>query len=246
MAAIFKRELKAYFKSPIGYIFIGLCILVAAVFFWIGNLAYGLANMGTFFSNVGVVYIIVIPILTMRSMAEERKSRTDQLLMTAPVRTSDIVIGKFLAAVAVLTITCVVMLLFPFILRLYGEIALGEIVIGFLGLYLMGVMFISIGILMSTLTVNQVIAAVSTGAVLLLLWFMESIAGQVSSSMATTGALAVIGQIAASILNFFAVTARFADFTQGIFNLVPIFYFLSLAFLFVFLSIRVVERRRWR
>lgn len=245
MLAIYKRELRAYFKSPIGYIFIGLCVLVAAIFFTVINLAVGYTDMSAFFSNVSVVYIIVIPILTMRSLAEERKNRTDQLLMTAPVQTSQIVMGKFFAAVTVLLITCVVMLIFPLILRIYGNVALGEICIGYLGLFLLGTLFVSIGIFMSSLTENQVVAAVSTGAVLLLLWFMSAFSGQIASAF-TTGFMAKLASMIANLLNFFAVTTRFQDFTMGVLNFVPIFYFVSIAFLFVFLSSRVVERRRWK
>lgn len=245
MTAIYKRELRSYFKSPIGYIFIGVFMLVAAVFFTVLNVSYGLTSMTSFFYNTSIVYIIVIPILTMRSMAEERKNKTDQLLMTAPVKTTGIVAGKFFAAVTVLLITCIIMLLFPLILRMYGTITWGEVLIGFLGLFLMGTLFISIGLFMSTLTENQVIAAVSTGVILLVLWFMSSFAYQLSQ-MATTGAMAVIGNILSSVLNFLAVTNRFQEFTTGVLNLVPVFYFLSIAFLFVFLSVRIVERRRWK
>ncbi len=244
MTAIYKRELKAYFKTPIGYIFLSAFIFFAALMFVFINLSAQQTSMSNFFSNVGLIFVFVIPVLTMRLFSEERKSKTDQLLLTAPVRVTEIVFGKFLAAITVLGIGVAATMLFVPIMELYGTPAIAETVIGYLGLFLMGVFFVALGMFMSSITESQVIAAVSTLAIIFFLWFLGGMSLQFSEFF--TGAFSFLGVALDWLLNFMSINQRLYDFTLGTLNFVPVFYFISLSGLFVFLTIQTIERRRFK
>ena len=244
MKAIFKREFKAYFKSPIGFVFLAAFFAYASLMFVFINLNGQMTLMKYFFENISLIFIFVIPVLTMRTFAEERKSKTDQLLLTAPVKVTDIVLGKFLAAASVLLVAVVATMFYVVVLKCYGEPVFSEIFIGYLGLFLMGAFFISIGLFLSSLTQSQVIAAVSTLGIIFFLWFSSSISLQFSTMF--TGALSWLGIALDWLIDFLAINNRFADFTLGVLNFVPVFYFVSLTALFLLLTVRVIEKRRWK
>lgn len=244
MKAIYKRELKAYFNTPLGYIFLFAYLLITSAVFALCNLLTQQTSMVSFFSYVNLVFIFVIPVLTMRLFSEERKSKTDQLLLTAPVRITDIVLGKFFAASTVLLIGVGITTLYIPIMELYGTPVVAESLIGYLGLFLMGLFFVALGMFMSSITESQVIAAISTSAVILFLWLLGGVNIQFTEVL--TGAMAWLGKALDWFLNFISITNRLYDFTLGTLNLVPVFYFVSLAGLFVFLTVLVIERRRWK
>jgi len=244
MKAIYKREIKSYFKTPVGYIFLSAFIFFASLMFVFNNMNTQQTSLSAFFSNVGLIFVFVIPILTMRLFSEERKSKTDQLLLTAPVTVTDIVFGKFLAAATVLLIGVGASMLFVPIMELYGSPAIAEALVGYFGLFLMGLLFVALGMFMSSVTESQVIAAVSTLAIIFFLWLAGGINLQFSEKL--TGMFSWLGKFLDWLLGFISINAQFYDFTLGTLNLVPVLYFLSLAGLFVFLTIRVIERRRWK
>ncbi len=169
MKAIYKRELNAYFQTPLGYIFLFAYLLITSAVFALCNLLTQQTSMVGFFSYVNLVFIFVIPVLTMRLFSEERKSKTDQLLLTAPVRITDVVLGKFFAASTVLLIGVGITTLYIPIMELYGTPVVAESLIGYLGLFLMGLFFVALGMFMSSVTESQVIAAISTSAIILFL-----------------------------------------------------------------------------
>lgn len=244
MQAIFKREFRAYFKSPIGYIFLGAFIFYASLMFVMINLNAQSTALTGFFSNISLIFVFIIPIITMRLFSEERKSKTDQLLLTAPVKVSGIVLGKFFAAAAVLLISVVATMFFILIMKMYGSPAVGEAVVGYFGLFLIGLLFISIGMFMSSLTESQVVSAVSTLAILFFLWFLANLNMNFSSIL--QGGWAWLGKVLDWLLDFLSINKRYYDFSIGTLNFVPIFYFVSLTALFNLLTIRMVEKRRWR
>lgn len=244
MTAIYKRELKAYFKTPLGYIFLSVFIFFASLMFVFMNLSTQQTSMSNFFSYVSLVFVFVIPVLTMRLFSEERKSKTDQLLLTAPVQVTDIVFGKFFAAATVLLIGVVATMLFVPVMELYGTPDIAETVVGYLGLFLLGLFFTALGMFMSSVTESQVISAISTLAIIFSLWFLGGINLQLSEVL--SGAWNWLGVALDWLLNFISITRRLYDFTLGTLNLVPVFYFVSLAGLFIFLTIQVIERRRWK
>ncbi len=233
MLAIFKRELKSYFYSPIGYIFVGFFLLLSGYFFATGNLMSLIADMKMVFGNLSIVFLFLVPILTMRLISEEKKSKTDQLLLTSPVSLTGVVIGKYLAAVAVFLISLLITGVYPIILYIFSSPSLGEILAGYLGFFLMGSAFIAIGLFISSMTENQVISAVASFGVLLLLWLIDMIVPFIQNPFI------------ARAIEWLSILRRFQDFTLGILSLSPIVYYVSFSVAFVFLTVRVLEKRRW-
>ncbi len=233
MRAIFKKELRSYFCSPIGYVFVAIFFFVASLFFAMYNLFSGYGDINTVFGNMTMIFLFLTPILTMRSMAEEKNSKTDQLLLTAPVKVISIVLGKLLAAVTVFLIALAVTLVYPVILWGYTEPAWGKIVGNYIGFFLMGSAFVSIGIYISSLTENQIIAAVATFGVLFLLYLAEWF-----------GSITDIVFIQ-TIISWLSITSKFSDFSMGLVNLQSVVYYLSIVAIFVFLTVSHTEKRRW-
>ncbi len=244
MKAIFSREFGAYFKSPLGYVFLGLFVSFASLMFLANTVSYGTSDMSNYFGYLCYVFIVAVPLLTMKMFSEERKLKTDQLWMTAPVKVSHVVLGKFLSGVAVLGIATAITLIFLVFLKLYGNPAIIQSLVGYVGIILYGSMLISIGMLVSALTQNQVIAAVGTLAVVGVLSFIPGMGFDFTGLF--DGTFAILGKALNGLVEFLNINARFADFAKGTLNLVPVVYFLSITALFVLLTIRVIERRRWR
>lgn len=233
MIAIFKRELRAYFVSPIGYAFMGFFLLVAGLYFNVYNLQQG---NGSFVSTLGqltFVFMLLVPILTMRLLAEERKTKTDQMLLTAPTTVSSIVLGKYFAAVAVFLATLVLTLLYPAILSTMGASVREDVWGAYLGFFLLGCAFIAIGIFMSSLTENQVTAAASTFAVLLAIFVLDKLIPTLTAAWLI------------KLLQWFSLYNRYSGFVSGMLGMSEIVYYLSFSVVFVFLAIRSVEKRRW-
>lgn len=209
------------------------------------NLGSMTTLMKYFFQNISMVFVFVIPILTMRTFAEERKSKTDQLLLTAPIKVTSIVLGKFFAAVAVLGIAVLSTMFYVLVLNSYGSPVFSEIFVGYLGLFLMGVFFVSIGLFISSLTQSQVISAVATLAIIFFLWFSSNLAFNFTQMLSGT-MMSWLGVALDWLIDFLAINNRFADFTLGVLNFVPVFYFVSLTALFLLLTVSVIEKRRWK
>lgn len=175
MLAIFKRELRAYFMSPTGYIFMSLFLLVGGVLFAFGNLVALSSQYTGFLGSILFMFLLAVPVLTMRLFTDEMRMRTDQLLLTSPVRISEIVLGKYLAALVVFAITMVITIFYAVLIAIFGELDAWATVGGYIGFLLVGCAFISIGMFVSATTENQVIAAIVTFAALLLSWIMDAI-----------------------------------------------------------------------
>lgn len=231
MYAIFKKEFKSYFNSPTAYVMMGLFILVSSIIFQI-NLLSGSADFNFNFQYMSLILIIIIPILTMKILADERKSGTEVLLITSPTSISSMVLGKYLAAFAVFLIMTVITAIYPIILIVLGQPSIPEIIGGYIGFILLGASFLAFGIFASSLTESQIIAGVVGVVGLLLMWLLQGIAPG-------------LGGIWAKVLNWFSLFSRTQDFYSGILSLAPVVYYLSFAAVFVFLTIRVIEKRRW-
>ncbi len=288
MLAVFRRELRAYFVSPIGFVFVGFFILIAGVFFAISNLLSGNPNFTGVLSSLTFIFLFLVPILTMRLISEETRQKTDQLLITSPLSITGIVLGKYLAAVGVFVITLLITVLFPVIMSFFALLGLGwwEIIGGYIGFLLMGCAFISIGLFFSSLTDNQLIAAMITFAALLLIWILDFVAqsvpgdpvsGLVFLALLGVGLVALVffstrnnvlaiatfvlaaavvvllfvfsrslfTGLIAKILSWFSLLKRYSDFGLGVLSLSPIVYYVSFSGAFVFLTIRMIEKRRW-
>jgi len=197
MIAILKKEMRAYFTSVAGYGFLAVLLLMAGLFFSVINVDGKLASFAYALNNCTVLFLILIPVLTMRLFAEEARQKTDQLLFTSPLRVSQIVTGKFLAALLLFLIGMGITVLLPFTLSLIGSIPTAEVASTYIGYILLGSCYIAVGLFISSLTENQIIAAVVTFAVLLLFLVMDMLvlampAGRLASAI-------FLGAIAAGI-----------------------------------------------
>ena len=233
MVAIWKRELGNYFKTTIGYVFMGFFLLVSGILFTFNNLFGGSGNIPAMLSSISMVPIFLTPVLTMRLFSEERKNKSEQLLLTSPLSLTSIVGGKFLAAFTVWMATLVGTFLYVLIVGTYGTLYWGEIITSYLGFILMGACFISVGELISATTENQVTAAVISIGINFFLWVIDSVI------------YVVPVQFISTILQWFSLYARFDTFIQAQLGVSGILYFLSFIVVFLFLTIRVIDKRRW-
>ncbi len=247
MFAIYKKELRSYFINPVGYVYVGVFLALAALLCCLSTLVAGTYDTTAYFLYMMIALIILIPILTMRLFAEERKLRTEQLLLTAPVTLTGMVLGKFFAALTLYASTLLLSCLnfIPLYVIADAERGSQEYVVKHIGpvtseligcliaTLLIGAAFIAIGTFISALTENQLAAAIITIAVI--------------------GAMVGIGFLTSFInvvwirtaLSWISVYSRFGNFQNGLFDFAAILYYVSLAFVFLFLTIRVYEKRRW-
>lgn len=235
MLAIFKREFKAYFQSVIGWLFIAVTLCLFGLYFVVYNLSYGYAYVSYTLSAISFIFLITVPILTMRILAEERNKKTDQLILTSPVTLEKIVAAKFLAMGAVFSISVVVICLSPLFLRVFGSVPMRECYVSILGFWLYGLTCIAIGTFVSSLTESQVISAVVTFGLLFLGYMMNGITNLISST----------GNLLTKILNCYDLTSHLDNFCSGILDVSGVVYYLSLIFLFLFLTVQSIQKRRW-
>ena len=233
MNAVLKREFKSYFQSPIGYIFSGVFFAICSLFFISGTLYYQSADLKSIFSNVNVIYLFLVSLLTMGLFANERSRRTDQLLLTAPISLYQIVVGKFLAAMSVFGVTLTLSLLYPIVISVFGSPSYSEIIGAYIGFILLWGTFIAIGMFISSLTESQIIAAVVNFGVLLVVYYMDYFASNVASPLLQ------------KIIIWFSIMDRYNDFSRGILNIEHIVYYLSIIAIFIMLTVAVIDRRRY-
>lgn len=247
MFAIYKKEMRSYFINPIGYVYVGIFLVVAALLCCYTTIIASSYDTSNYFTMMIFAFVILLPLLTMRLFAEERKLRTEQLLLTAPVTITGMVFGKYLAAltmfVATIAVSCVNFIpIYAFAnteraAATYKAVHIGpntaEVVGCLVGIILIGAAFIAIGMFISALTENQLSAAVITIAVLVGTVFI----GYLSSLIDVYWIRFVI--------NWFSILSRFGNFSNGIFDFASLIYYLSITSVFVFLTIRVYEKRRW-
>lgn len=235
MLAIWKREWKSYFQTVTGWLFIAATLAVFALYFYVYNMAYGYSNVSYALSAITIIFLITIPILTMKSFADERRNKTDQLLLTAPISVGKLVCAKFLAMASVFTMCVVVISLMPLFMRIFVIVPFAENYVGILGFWLYGLTCIAIGTFLSSLTENVVISAVLTFVVLFLGFMMGSITSLISSD----------GNILTMILNCFDLLSPMEMMMSGVLDITGIVYYLSMIVLFLFFTIEAIQKRRW-
>ena len=235
MAAIFKREFKSYFQSVIGWLFLAVTLCLFGLYFVVYNLSYGYAYVSYSLSAISFIFLITVPVLTMRVFAEERNKKTDQLILTSPVSLGKIVLAKFLAMVAVFSIGVAIIALSPLLLKILGSAPLKESYVAILGFWLYGITCIAIGTFVSSLTESQVISAVITFGLLLLGYLMGGITNLISSG----------GNILTKILGCYDLTAHLDKFCSGVLDLTGVVYYVSVTALFLFLTAQSIQKRRW-
>lgn len=185
MLAIYKKELRSYFNSMIGYVFMAFFLVIIGIYFCVENLFIGYANFEYTLSAITFIFVLLVPLLTMRLMAEENKQKTDQLLFTSPITASSIVIGKLLAVFTIFALVMLITCLYPIILTLYGTIPLASAYAGIFAFIMLGAAYLSIGLFISALTDSQVVAAVISFVVFLFTVLMEGLSGMIPSDNKT-------------------------------------------------------------
>lgn len=287
MRAIYRRELGSYFQSMTGYAFVAFMVVIAGIYFMAYNLNAGYPYFSYSLSGLLFMLIIAVPILTMKSFAEERKNRTDQLLLTSPVGVFSIVMGKYFAMMTVMAIPNLIYCVFPWIIKSQGNAYFRTDYLSIFAFFLLGCVYISIGMFLSSLTESQVIAAVSSIGVLLVLYLWDGILSylpenaasgaigavviltvailfvyKITESMLLSLGIEILGIVSCvavyiwkpalfehfltNILGKFVLYATFTDIESShLFDLGGILFYLSLIAVFIFLTIQVIQKRRW-
>lgn len=240
MKAIYKRELRSYFCSFTGWLFVAVNLFMMGLYFIVYNMLIGYPTIAYVLQSIVFTYIVTIPILTMRVLSEERKNKTDQLILTAPVSVGKIVLGKYLALVTVLLIPTLFMGVLPLFLRLGGEFQMGVSYASLLGFFLYGGLALAVGLFLSALTESVVIAAVLAFGALFLGYIMPGI----SSLLTSTGTSAVTTVIA-RILSCFDMVGRFDTLSSGYFELEAAVYYVTAIALALFCTAQVIQKRRY-
>ena len=286
MLAIFKREIRAYFQTSIGFIYMGFFLLLSGVFFFFDNLFPGRSLFTGFLGNLLFIYIFSVPLLTMRVFSEEKKQKTDQLLLTSPLSVSAIVIGKFLAAFTVYLITLFFTVTYAVVISIYGDLAVWETFGSYIGFIFLGACYIALGVFISAGTENQLTAGLVSFFVLFFLqiidYIIQLVPGDIQSGVFSAAvmlaavllflflntknwvivaAAALIGFIAVlgfyifkqevyfgfiqRFLGWFSLNRRYNTFTMGLLKFDSLLYYASFCGLFLFLTVRLIEKRRW-
>ena len=232
MLEIFEKELKSYFHSMIAYLFLAMFWLAAAVYFTVYCLSYGIMDFGGYvLASITVVFVVIVPILTMRLMADERKQKTDQLLITCPIKASSVILGKYLAVLALFGIGLLGVFGYAVILSFFGDMVWKLTITSFVGFFLMGASFLALGTYISCCTDNQAVSASISFGVILLCFFIPNVAS--------------FNKTFAAVVEWVSLLDRYDNFINGIFDVSSIIYYLSFIAVFLFLSMRATEKRRW-
>ncbi len=234
MKAIYKRELLSYFTSPLGYVFMAIFLCLSGVLFSTATLQQGTnSNVNMYFVYLLISFIIVLPLLTMKLFSEERKTRTEQLLLTSPITITGMVIGKFFAAYTVFALTYAASCI-PFIsLYIYGTPNTAQLIGHSVGILLLGAACIAVGVFISSLTENQLIAAIGSMALLFAFVMVNFLSSYINSA------------VIRNILGWLSILERYNAFGNGVFDFSCILYYISMAAVFLFATVRVFEKRRW-
>ena len=249
---VFKKEMRLYFTSPVAWVVFTIFLLIAGYFFYSIFAFFTLASMQSamnpqmgrdlnvtdsvmrpLFSNISVILLLLMPLVTMRLFAEERRSGTIELLLTYPVRDGAVLAGKYLAALGLYAIMIGLTLLYPGIVVYFARLEWGPILTGYLGLLLMGATFIAVGVFASSLTENQIVAAITTFGALLIFWILGWSADYA-------------GGTAGKVMQFLSILEHNDSFSKGVLDTKDVLYYLNFTVLALFLTLRSLEARRWK
>ena len=233
MTAVWKRELRSYLKSPVGYVYLFLYLIIAGTLFSIFNLANYSSDVTYYFFYSCYILILVVPILTMKLFPEERKNKTDQILITAPISITKMVLGKFFAAYTMFLISLVPSVFCMGFLSIKGNIEYGILAGSYIGILLVGAAYIAIAMLMACITESQIIAFMMGFFTLLIFAICDILKNVINVGFVT------------KIVNVISVSTRFEKLAGGLFDFSAIFYFISLTVVFLFLIVRIIDKRRW-
>ena len=224
MWAVFKKEIKTYFLSPMGYVAIAIFMLMYSIFFYLTTISYGSVFMGDlYYATARYGLLLIIPLLTMRMFSEERKNGTEQLLLTSPRSVTSIVLGKFLSAVAVIMVTLIFSIIYAVIISFFGDINIPTLIVTMIGFLLVAMSAISIGMLASSITENQIISAIITIGVLVAPWFLVDFS---------------------SIFSSIDLIDKFLKFPSGLISISDTISLLSITIMCILITIVLIKRRK--
>ena len=224
MWAVFKKELKTYFLSPIGYITIGVFMLMYSIFFYLTTISYGSVYLGDlYYATARYGLLLMIPLLTMRMFSEERKNGTEQLLLTSPRSVTSIVLGKFFAAEAIILITILFSIIYAVIISFFGDVAIPTLIVTMIGFLLLAMAAVSIGMLASSITENQIIAAILTIGILVAPWFLVDMS---------------------EIFSSIDLIDKFLSFATGSIAIADVISLLSITVMCILITIILIKRRK--
>jgi ABC-2 type transport system permease protein len=246
-----KRELYVYFSSPIAYVVVTIFLVLSGYFFYSAFAYFSVASMQAMtmtgagalnvtdmvlyptLGNMSVIMLLMMPLLTMRLFAEEKKAGTLELLLSYPIRETELLFGKFIACLVVFLVMLVLTWLYPFLLWVYAEPDIGIVATGYLGLFLMGVAFVALGVMVSSITENQIVAAVVSFGTILMFWLIG-------------WAEDLVGSTFGKVLSHLSLLEHFDSFSKGIIDTQDIVYYINFTILFLFITMRCLESKRWR
>ncbi|MDD3411486.1 MAG: hypothetical protein PHY12_11835 [Eubacteriales bacterium] len=233
MRTVFKREFLSYFRTPVGYVFIGVFLTLSGVIFYVNHLQTLSGELLIFLSSLTLLVMLLTPVLTMRLLCEERQSGADQLLFTSPVALSRIVLGKFFAAAAVMGLTIALTNVFTLIVALYGTVYGGEWLVGYLGFTLQSLSFLALDLFITCFARGQITAAITAFAANFILWMIDLLAGGISVPFV------------ADALSFLSLYGRYEPFVIGQLSWASVVYFLAFIVACLAATIRVLDARRF-
>ncbi len=236
MLAIYKKELRSYFHSFVGPLFIGVTLFLFGIYFAAYDLFMGYPNIGYALSAVIFLFFFSVPVLSMRILAEERRQKTDQFLLTAPIQVSDIVLGKFYALATLLLIPVAIICVYPLVMRAFGEIAFAQTYLAIGAFFLYGLACIAIGEFVSSITESQMISAIVSFGFLFVGYVMNAICNMISST----------GNWLTKLLSAFDMSGRFDELMDGSLSLTSCVYFLSIILLFLIFTEQSIQKRRYQ
>ncbi len=236
MWAVCSKELQLYFFNPTSYFAIAVYVLLSSIMFYVSFVVYqpSIIDYRLVLGDTMFMLLIVVPLLTMRLMSEEFRQGTDELLLTSPVTATEIVLGKYLASLGLLIVLLLCNMVYPFTMSFFGKLDLTLLLLSVLGVFLLGAAMMAIGLFASSLSQHQMVSAVIAFVILLTLWLMDSFASGASGSSLQQW------------LSPFSLSGRLNNLIKGVLHGPDLLYYITLAALFLVLSIQVVERKRWR
>jgi len=233
---IASKEFRSYLASPMAYIVTCIFLILTGVFFvyYLTSNNYNDTSISGYVQNpyFFLIFLLLTALITMRLLSEEKKLGTWELLLTSPVKDSEVILGKFLGAMGLLLAMLVLTLYYPLILVIFGDPDMGPILTSYLGMILLGSSALAVGIFASSLTTNQIISAVVSGGILVGLWFLGTMAQSAPTALK-------------SVFNYISLSGHFSTFAIGVIDTRDVIYYLSVTVLFLYLSIRSIEQGRW-
>ena len=287
MLAIYRKEMRAYFSHMMGYVFLAFTLLIIGIGFALGNVLSMSANFHRALESATMFFFILIPVLTMRLFSEEARQKTDQLIFTSPLSIVSIVVGKFFAAFSLFLLAMSITVILPLMISRFGDVPVSHVAGTYIGFALIGAACIAVGVFISVLTDNQIIAAVITIGAIFVMFIINAVAAMMPTTtfaslvfvflvitavvaiwynatrkIIATVIVAIIALALASglymynnlifdgiivrVLLWFSLFGRFENFSRGILNINDIVYYISFSTLFVYMTVNVIEKRRWR